>query len=221
MDYSLLSLLNGSDSLFLDQFALTATDGWTWAALYAALLIMVIKNNQTSLHILLIIVGVALTLLLSAGVTDLLVKPYAGRLRPTYDENVAEWLQTVNGYLGDGPGFFSAHAANTMGVAVFFMLLTRSGLLSMALLLWSLLNCWTRLYLGVHFPSDILAGLLWGALSGTAGYLLFRKLFYMMSPKINYVSSQYTVTGYSIRDIWMVVSVWAFTLLYCVIRALI
>ena len=82
-------------------------------------------------------------------------------------------VKVVDGYRGGNYGFFSAHAANTFSLAVFFSLLARNRLLTCFLVGWSLVNCWTRMYLGVHYPGDILAGLLWGALVGVAVYRMY------------------------------------------------
>ena len=95
----------------------------------------------------------------------------------------------------------------------------RSRLLTVSLVTWSLVNCWTRLYLGVHFPGDILCGLLWGGLSGTLVYYLFRRVERRFSNGMKFVSSQYTITGYQCSDVDTVVSVLVFTLFYALFRA--
>ena len=78
--------------------------------------------------------------------------------------------------------------------------------------LWALLNCWTRLYLGVHYPSDILCGMLYGSFVGVVVYLAFYKLFYKFNIKFQYISSQYTASGYAKADIDVVVATLVFTI---------
>ena len=128
-------------------------------------------------------------------------------------------VDVVDRYRGGSYGFFSAHAVNTFSLAVFFSLLVRSRLLTTALVAWSLLNCWTRVYLGVHFPGDILCGLLWGGIGGTLVYLFYCKLRGRFSPRMSFVSSQYTSTGYQSTDVDVVISVLLFTLVYALLRA--
>jgi undecaprenyl-diphosphatase len=93
-----------------------------------------------------------------------LCKPYFGRLRPSHQADLAPFLHFVNGYRGSRFGFISSHASNSVGFALFMALLVRKSALSWALAVWAVLNCYTRIYLGVHFPGDILAGSLAGAL---------------------------------------------------------
>ena len=166
-----------------------------------------------------ILLAAGLCVLLAGTVDDAIVKPTVARWRPTHDPEIGMMVDIVNGYRGGNYGFFSAHASNTFSIAIFFCWLIRSRLLSVALVIWSLTNCWTRLYLGVHYPGDILVGLAWGAIVGTSVYLLYRKIYYKLTPKLNYVSSQYTSTGYSHSDIDVLVTVVVFVCCYIVIRA--
>lgn len=209
IDRNLLMWFNGSDSLFLDRLMDMLTWGFTWTPLYIALFYLVVKNNETMSQIVLAMGCAALCILLASGVTEGIVKPLVGRPRPAMDPYVKYMIHVVDNHRGSGFSFFSAHAANTMSLAVFFSLLVRNRLFNTVMVLWSLLNCWTRLYLGMHYPSDILCGLLWGAISGIISYWVFYKVYFKVSPKINYISSQYTRTGYAIADIDVVMLVMA------------
>jgi len=143
-----------------------------------------------------------------------------GRWRPTRDPEIGLLVDIVDGYRGGDYGFFSAHAANTFSIAIFFSWLVRSRLLTVALVLWSLTNCWTRLYLGVHFPGDILVGLCWGGLVGTGVYFLFyRYLIAKLTWTPTYTSLAYTKTGYNRNDADVPVCVLTFTLIYVALRA--
>jgi undecaprenyl-diphosphatase len=219
LDQQLLLWFNGSDSPFLDQLMLLFTSGLTWIPLYIALCYMIVKNNETMLQISLVIGCALLCVLLTSLVDNGIVKPMTARLRPCNDPAFKELVNLADNYHGSGFSFFSAHAANTMSLAVFLILLVRSKMLSVTLVLWSLLNCWTRLYLGVHYPSDIVVGLLWGVVVGTVGYIVFHKLYFRFSPKINYISSQYTSTGYAITDIDVVMLALSATLTVCVLMS--
>ena len=218
-DKELLLAVNGSASLFLDGLVKTLTTAATWIPLYLALFYLVLKNNDSTKKILLIVACAALCVLIAGSLDDLVVKPLVARWRPSRDPEIGILVDTVNGYRGGRYGFFSAHASNTFSIAVFFSLLIRSRLLTFFLIGWSFVNCWTRLYLGVHFPGDILVGLLWGGFVGMSVYFLYVRVSRNWSSKRKYVSAQYTSTGYLCVDVDVVISVLLFTLIYAVLRA--
>lgn len=219
LDRQLLLALNGSDSLFLDGLVKTLTTAVTWIPLYLSLLFLVLKNNDNLQKVLLIVVCAGLCVFFAGSLNDMIVKPLVERWRPSHDEQIGMAVDVVNGYRGGKYGFFSSHAANTFSLAVFFALLVRSRLLSVALVVWSLVNCWTRLYLGVHFPGDILCGLLWGGLVGTGMWLMHHRLSRKLSGGSNFISSHYTSTGYALTDVDVVIAVLVMTLLYAIFRA--
>ncbi len=170
-DKQLLLMLNGSDSTFLDWVVMTLTDAKTWIPLYLSLLYVVIKANRNLHDVLLILAAAGLCVLLAGTIDDEIVKPLVARWRPGHDPEIGHLVDTVDDYRGGNYGFFSAHASNTFSLAIFFSLLMRQRLLTIGLVSWSLVNCWTRMYLGVHYPGDITVGLIWGALMG---YLVYR-----------------------------------------------
>ena len=218
-DRDLLFALNGSSSQFLDGWMMVLTSGVTWIPLYVALLYLVIKNNETMAQILLVVGCALLCVLLADSVADFIVKPLVGRWRPSNDPVIKYAVRVVGGMRGGDYGFFSAHAANTFSIAMFLCLLVRSRILSVSLVLWSLVNCYTRVYLGLHYPLDIFCGLVWGAIVGCAVYCLYYKVYNNISPANNYVSTQYTSTGYSLEDIDIVELVLVLTLIFTVIAA--
>ncbi|WP_276909080.1 phosphatase PAP2 family protein [Hallella colorans] len=219
-DQQLLLWFNGSDSLFLDRMSDMLTWGFTWTPLFLALFFLVVKNNETMPQIVLVTCCAGLCILLADGMADGIVKPLVARPRPAMDPYLKYLVDVVDGHRGSGFSFFSAHAANTMSLAVFFSMLVRNRLFTVVMVLWSLLNCWTRLYLGLHYPVDIVCGLLWGIVSGLISYMVYHKFYYKISPKINYISSHYTSSGYSMADIDMVVVVVAGTLAIVTVLAL-
>lgn len=219
-DQQLLLWFNGSDSLFLDRMSDMLTWGFTWTPLFLALFFLVVKNNETMPQIVLVTCCAGLCILLADGMADGIVKPLVARPRPAMDPYLKYLVDVVDGHRGSGFSFFSAHAANTMSLAVFFSMLVRNRLFTTVMVLWSLLNCWTRLYLGLHYPVDIVCGLLWGIVSGLISYMVYHKFYYKISPKINYISSHYTSSGYSMADIDMVIVVVAGTLAIVTVLAL-
>ena len=218
IDRQLLLTVNGSDSLFLDQLARMLTHGVTWIPMYLAMFYMVMKNNDNFRRLLLVLMSVALCYLLTGGLDDGIIKPLVARWRPTHDPEIGTLVDVVDGYRGGKYGFFSAHACNTMAVATFFFWLARSRRLSIMLVCWSLINCWTRLYLGVHFPGDIVVGLLWGIIVATGVYILYRRLTRGMYMPRNLNPSQYTSTCYRRQDCNWPVAIFVITLTFVFIK---
>ena len=175
-DKHLLLMLNGSDSVFLDYVVMTLTNAKTWIPLYLALFYVVIKSNMTKKDILFVVAAAGFCVLCAGGFDDSIVKPLVARWRPTHDPQIGMLIDTVDNYRGGNYGFFSAHASNTFSIALFFSLLMRRRWLVVTLVCYSLVNCWTRLYLGVHYPGDITVGLIWGSIVGYCVYRLYCKI---------------------------------------------
>ena len=219
-DRLVLSWFNGSNSVFLDGWMSALTSGFTWLALYASLFYLVVKNNETMGQIMLV-VGCALACVGLADImADVIVKPLVERWRPSNDPIFKYDVSVVDGYRGTSYGFFSAHAANTFSLALFFCMLVRSRVLSVALVLCSFVNCYTRMYLGLHYPSDIVCGLLWGSVCAIGVYYFYLRVSRRMFGEDNYVSTQYTSTGYRLCDVDIVVFVLVSTVLITLFKAL-
>ncbi|MGM9714168.1 MAG: phosphatase PAP2 family protein [Prevotella sp.] len=221
IDLWLTPILGGGHNMFSDAFALVLTSGWTWIAMYLTLLFVVIKNNETMAQIGLVVLSCGVCVLLADGMADGIVKPLTMRPRPINDPEVREMITLVAGVADNNYSFFSAHAANTMAIATFISLLMRNMRMTIALMIWSLINCWTRIYLGMHYPSDIAAGILWGIFCGTVVYTGYRRLYKRISPKLHFISSQYTKTGYGLTDITLTINIMTASVIYAIMRALV
>ena len=221
MDMQVVSIFNGSDNIMLDQMVQILTSGLTWIPLYVMLFFVVMRNNETMGQIALVVGSAIFCVLFADGLVDGIIKQLAERWRPSNDPTFKYMVQVVDDIRLKGYSFCSAHAANTMSLAVFFSLLIRSKLLTITLVIWSLINCWTRLYLGVHYPSDILCGMIIGIIVGILVYLLYYKIYLRISPKINYISNQYTSTGYDHDDIDKAMVILMLTLVYVVTRSVV
>ena len=132
-DLEVLHFFNGSDNLFIDQLALVLTSGLTWIPLYLILFYIIVRNNETMAQIGLAVMGALVCVALSEGITDGVVKPLVERWRPNNDPILKYTIQVVGNLRGSGYSFFSAHAANTMSIAMFFSLLMRGKRLAIAL----------------------------------------------------------------------------------------
>ncbi len=220
-DRQMLLFFNGSDSLFIDGMASTLTMALTWVPLYISLFWLVMRNNDNMRQILLVVMACALCFLLSDGLAEGIMKPVVARFRPCQDPSLKIYVDTVEGFCPYDYSFFSGHASNTFSIAIFFALLVRQRTFTTFMVVWSLVNCWTRLYLGLHFPSDIFVGLLWGGVVGFGVYVLYLRFYQMTSPRLNFVSTHYTSTGYALVDLNVVYTVMVLTFIYAVIRSVI
>ena len=120
-----------------------------------------------------VVLGIALTITLADQISSGLIKDFIGRFRPTHNPEIESIVHTVNGYKGGLYGFVSSHAANTLGVAVYISLLFRNRYITLFMMLWSLLVAYSRIYLGVHYPGDILGGMVVGVISGFVVYKIY------------------------------------------------
>ena len=169
MDQQALLAVNGWHAPWADTLMWFVSAWWTWLPLYLLMLAAVVWRYRLDIRQLLcLILAFALAVGLADWVSSGLIKPWVGRLRPTHEPALAGLVHTVRGYTGGLYGFVSSHAADTMAAALLFALLWRNKYATCGLMLWVALNCYSRMYLGVHYPGDILGGLMVGALSATA-----------------------------------------------------
>lgn len=183
MDTSLTLFFNQMGQPWLDPIVMLLTKPLTWLPFYALLLlVLILRVKSLGLGkwdrfktIILILIGAALCILVADQVASHLCKPLFQRLRPTHEPSLDGIVRIVQDYRGGLYSFFSSHAANTCALAVYFSLIIRRRHITVLLILFVAINCWTRLYLGAHYVSDILVGLIFGALVGYLVALLVSK----------------------------------------------
>lgn len=169
-DKELLRFLNSYHTPWLDPVMLFLTETLAWLPLYVFLLYLVIKEYKKESWI--ILLGIALTILLADQITASIMKPYFARLRPSREPTLEGLIHLVQGYTGGQFGFASSHAANTFGTATFFYLVFGNTKRWMIwLFVWAAFMTYTRIYLGVHYPGDVIIG---GAVGMICGWLGFK-----------------------------------------------
>ncbi|MAZ41788.1 MAG: phosphatase PAP2 family protein [Cyclobacteriaceae bacterium] len=170
IDLTLLDLINGAGRPFLDPIMIFLSAKFVWIPLYLYLIFLLYAQYGKRFWIPLLFIVISLTL--SDQFTSSFMKPYFQRLRPCLDQSLAIVVEIVKG-CGGKYGFASSHAANTMGLAVFYLMLlkTKKKILAYAIFTWALMVGYSRAYLGVHYPGDVIVGFLVG---GFFGYLCYQ-----------------------------------------------
>ena len=142
--------------------------------MYTALFYVIMRNFNWKV-VLGCAVAITLTIVFADQVCATLIRPVVARLRPANLENpLSEYVQIVNGYRGGRYGFPSCHAANTFGLAFFIFYLFRQRALTWFIMGWAVLTCYSRSYLGVHYPGDLLTGAIVGWAGASLCFLLFK-----------------------------------------------
>ncbi len=184
-DEQILLAINGANTLFLDKFLWNISVPAIWIPLYIVLTLCIVRRyGKQSLWIMLAFaVCVGLSDYISSGI----IKTLVARPRPTHTAGIEEMLHIVNNYYGGMYGFVSSHAANTLCCALLFSLVWRNKISTISLCVWTVLVCWSRMYLGAHYPLDILGGLLVGTTLASVGYFcLSRKKDLLVNYRRNY-----------------------------------
>jgi len=159
-DTQFFLFLNGLNSPFWDPIMVFASGKLTWLPFYLLLIFFIAKKHGWKT--LWWLVAIALVIVASDQISVGLFKNVFQRLRPCHTPDINGLVHLV-GKCGGKFGFVSSHAANTFGVAVFLSLLFRNKWATLGLISWAAFVSYSRIYLGVHFPGDILCGALLGA----------------------------------------------------------
>ncbi len=175
LDTDILLAVNGAHSAFGDAFMYFISKKLVWIPVYAVLLaVMVWKLGWKNALIALLLIGA------SVGIADFvssgIIKPMALRLRPCHEITLRPLLHLVNNKCGGQYGFVSSHSANFFAMAFFLSWLfkTRMGKWSILFFIIAGMVAFSRVYLGVHYPSDILAGMLVGIAASGIGITIFK-----------------------------------------------
>lgn len=172
LERNLFFFLNGSDSIILDNIFLTITGKIIWAPIILFLVFMFFFRTPIKVAIITVI-AVALLVTLCDQVSSSLFKEYFQRLRPINHPDFKDLVDSAKGYRSGGYSFISGHATNSFGIAVFLSLLFRNKWISIPIISWAALNSYSRIYLGVHFISDIIGGIIVGSLLALFVYRIY------------------------------------------------
>ena len=186
IDTEVLLVINGWHAPWVDTLMWIISAKATWIPLYLLLIGLLVwryrKPAMTSVKwlqrvpacvVMIVVIGLAV------GAADFIasgiLKDLVARPRPTRVPELEGVLHLVNDYKSGQYGFVSSHAANTMACGLLFSLIWRKKIATLGLMLWVAANCYSRMYLGVHYPTDILGGLIVGSLMALSAYALLRR----------------------------------------------
>lgn len=174
VDTLILTAVNTCHSHELDIIMWWLSDRWIWVPFYIFLAGCVVRRFGAPKGIAIILATLVL-IAFTDHICASIIRPAVERLRPSNPDNpISATLHLVNDYRGGRYGFPSCHAANTFALAVFISLFFRNRYVWAAMTGWSLLVSYSRVYLGVHYPGDILGGVLIGASFASIWYLPWR-----------------------------------------------
>ena len=180
-DTQLFLFLNGLHSPFMDRVMYFISGRLEWLPLYLGILsLLIYRFRWKAVWILL---GIAALLTMSDQSSVHLFKNVFERLRPCHQAELAGLVHLVNDHCGGQYGFVSSHASNSFAVAVFTSLFLRNRYYWAGMLIWATLVGYSRIYLGVHFPGDVIGGAILGSLLAWGVYLLMTSI---RSLKINH-----------------------------------
>jgi undecaprenyl-diphosphatase len=189
-----LLAINGWHAPWVDWLMWIVSAKTTWIPLYLLLIgLLVWRYRQPAMtHVkwlqkvpacVVMIVAIGLAVGVADFIASGILKELVARPRPTRVPELEGVLHLVNGYRSGRYGFVSSHAANTMAVALLFSLIWRNKIATVGLMLWVAANCYSRMYLGVHYPLDIMGGLVVGCLVALTMYAVLRSLKLVVAPR--------------------------------------
>lgn len=181
LDTALLLFLNGLGAPWLDTPMFMISQKFFWLPLYLLLLALIVIRYRMRALIVMLFVLVLITL--SDQITDHL-KPLIMRPRPGHNPDITDLLHYVNGKKGSMFGFVSAHAANSTALAVFMLLLLKDRFkwVVPVMVSYAILVSYSRIYLGVHYPGDVIGGMILGTFLAFLMRWVWQKVYVRISP---------------------------------------
>jgi undecaprenyl-diphosphatase len=171
LDQQLLLYLNSLNTPFWDEVMFAISGKLTWIPLYLAILIYLGVRYKRKFIVILLFIILGITVADQTSVH--LFKNVFQRLRPCHEPALEGLVHLVRGECGGLYGFVSSHATNSFYVALFSLLFIRKRWFTIIIVCWALIVGYSRIYLGVHYPGDVLCGSILGALIGWGIYSLY------------------------------------------------
>jgi undecaprenyl-diphosphatase len=194
-DANLFLLINGLHTSFFDGFMWAISAKLTWIPLYLSVLFVVIKNWKKDA--VWIILSLILCVVLADQISSGIIKNLVQRLRPSHTAELEGVIHLVRGSRCGLYGFVSSHAANAFGFALLSSLLLKFKPYTLAIFFWAVLTAYSRIYLGVHYPFDVVGGAVVGVCSALVCFLMLRKIF----PAILQTPKDYSIEESSIIQV--------------------
>jgi undecaprenyl-diphosphatase len=171
LDQELFLFLNSINSPFWDNIMYAISGRIIWIPLYLTILYVLVSKLKRKMFILVPIIIIAVTLCDQISVH--LFKEVFQRLRPCHEPALEGMIHLVRGECGGLYGFVSSHATNSFNVAILSLMFIRKRWFTITILFWAALVSYSRIYLGVHYPGDVICGALLGSLIGYATWFAY------------------------------------------------
>lgn len=171
LDQQLFLFLNSCYSPFWDKVMYAVSSVIIWVPLYLTILIWLAIKYRRKFIIILLFIILAATLADQMSVH--LFKNIFHRLRPCHEPSLEGLVHLIDGKCGGMYGFVSSHATNSFNVALLSLLFIRRRWFTILIILWALIVGYSRIYLGVHYPGDVICGSILGAFIGWGIYKLY------------------------------------------------
>ena len=173
LERNLFLFLNSPHTPFLDSFFYTISQAHVWI-IFGLGIIFLFSFRQKPREVICFLLFLGLLVFITDQISSGIFKPFFQRLRPTHHPSTMEAVKTVLDYKGGMYGFISSHAANFMAVGLYLALVLRDKLFTLVIFVLMLTVSYSRIYLGVHFITDVLGGFILAFITAPFVYFLYR-----------------------------------------------
>lgn len=185
LDEQILLFFNGNHTAWMDEIVLFITGKFTWIPFYIILVEMLFRRLERR-DAILTLVAVTLAIVMTDQICASLIRPYVARLRPCNPDNpFSQFITLVHGHRSGSYGWPSCHAANTFALATLLSCVWKSRKFTAFIFSWATIVSMSRLYMGVHYPTDLLCGAAFGSVFGYLALVITYRC-YNAAPRLYY-----------------------------------